>query len=237
MVQDRKLLPVEDAPTTSLLTVIRGCFIEPDACHRAAMYDRYGAIVDVVSQLDVLAFIHTRLSEKGFQDPQVLTAWIALWRSSGFFRRGVRSFLSELTRACWYACVEIPAQLHDLGVLLEPYPLSIALIPTRASPPLVRQHALSKMKKEGVSSAPVIAGDSEAMIANLSLSDLAGRTLRPEHFGVLALPVAEFLALVHGTAYIGYSRTSYDSNHPYFASQGSSSHPRPPTRMTFRYSP
>ncbi len=67
MVQDRKLLPVEDAPTTSLLTVIRGCFIEPDACHRAAMYDRYGAIVDVVSQLDVLAFIHTRLSEKGFQ--------------------------------------------------------------------------------------------------------------------------------------------------------------------------
>lgn len=84
------------------------------------------------------------------------------------------------------------------------------------------------MKKEGVSSAPVIAGDSDAMIANLSLSDLAGRALRPEHFGVLALPVAEFLALVHGTAYIGYSRSSFDANHPYFASQGVSTHPKPP---------
>ena len=99
---------------------------------------------------------------------------------------------------------------------------------THTGPFLVRQHALSKMKKEGVSSAPVIAGDSEAMIANLSLSDLAGRALRPEHFGVLALPVAEFLALVHGTAYIGYSRSSYDANHPYFASQGVSSHPKTP---------
>ncbi len=63
-IEDRKLVPVEDAPTTSLLTVIRQCFIEPDACHRIALYDRYGAIVDVVSQLDVLIFIEDRLVGK-----------------------------------------------------------------------------------------------------------------------------------------------------------------------------
>lgn len=64
VVQDRKLVPVEDAPTTSLLTVIRQCFIEPDACHRIALFDRYGAIVDVVSQLDVLTFIDSRLADR-----------------------------------------------------------------------------------------------------------------------------------------------------------------------------
>jgi hypothetical protein len=63
-IEDRKLVHVDDAPSTSLLTVIRQCFVEPGACHRIALYDRYGAIVDVVSQLDVLAFIDDRLAGK-----------------------------------------------------------------------------------------------------------------------------------------------------------------------------
>lgn len=51
-------------------------------------------------------------------------------------------------------------------------------------------------------------------------SSVCCRLLTPEHFGVLALPVAEFLALAHGTAYLGYSAT--DSRHatlPFFASK------------------
>ncbi len=40
-------------------------------------------------------------------------------------------------------------------------------------------------------------------MANLSTSDLRG--IQPEHLGVLALPVAEFLALLHGTTYLGYA--------------------------------
>ncbi len=52
-----------------------------------------------------------------------------------------------------------------------------------------------------VSGAPVVS-DSSELIANLSISDL--RALTSEHFGVLALPVAEFLAVEHQTAYIGW---------------------------------
>lgn len=45
------------------------------------------------------------------------------------------------------------------------------------------------------------------------------RALTSEHFGVLALPVAEFLALEHHTAYLGYSVvSSLHSKHPFFAS-------------------
>jgi hypothetical protein len=36
----------------------------------------------------------------------------------------------------------------------------------------------------------------DALIANLSASDV--RCLQPEHFGILGLPVAELLALLHG---------------------------------------
>lgn len=38
---------------------------------------------------------------------------------------------------------------------------------------------------------------------NFSLSDL--RCITPEHFGALALPVAEFIALENGTEFLGYS--------------------------------
>lgn len=54
-----------------------------------------------------------------------------------------------------------------------------------------------------VSGAPVVS-DAGELIANLSISDL--RALTSEHFGVMALPVAEFLAVEHQTAYIGWVR-------------------------------
>lgn len=41
------------------------------------------------------------------------------------------------------------------------------------------------------------------MIGNFGVSEL--RTITAEHFGALALPVGEFLALEHGTEYWGYA--------------------------------
>lgn len=46
--------------------------------------------------------------------------------------------------------------------------------------------------------------------------------------GVLALPVAEFLAVKHGTSYLGYSQhSSKGAAHPFFASRLKSGMPRP----------
>ena len=58
------------------------------------------------------------------------------------------------------------------------------------------------MCASGVSGVGVLDGVG-VLIANLSISDV--RCIQPEHFGVLGLPVAEFLALLHGTSYAGFS--------------------------------
>jgi hypothetical protein len=53
------------------------------------------------------------------------------------------------------------------------------------------------------------------------------RALTSDHFGVLALPVAEFLAVEHHTAYIGYSVHGSDhARHPFFASTNRPGGPR-----------
>jgi len=75
--------------------------------------------------------------------------------------------------------------------------------------------AFDRMLAAGVSGAPVVSPSGE-LVANLSLSDL--RCIQPEHLGVLALPVAEFLALLHRTTYLGYSQDgSKSKDHPFFA--------------------
>jgi 5'-AMP-activated protein kinase regulatory gamma subunit len=180
--EDRKLLPKDDAPETSLMTLIRECFIETaeegrEVNHRIALFDSHGEIVDVLSQSDVVSFIVGEL--------------------------GPGEIDGNLRKS-----------LEELGLLQN----GRSLVSVNAHEPMLA--ALAKMAKAGISGAPVVAADTGAIIANLSLSDL--RALRSEHFGVLALPVAEFLALLHGTAYIGYSRMSSEhGNHPYFASQNS----------------
>ncbi|KAL6783677.1 hypothetical protein ACKKBF_B05405 [Auxenochlorella protothecoides x Auxenochlorella symbiontica] len=74
--------------------------------------------------------------------------------------------------------------------------------------------AFAMLASRQLAGAPVVA-DTGDLIANLSISDL--RTLTGEHLGVLALPVAEFLALRHDTTYIGYSvHTSSLAQHAYF---------------------
>ena len=64
--------------------------------------------------------------------------------------------------------------------------------------------AFARMCRKGVSGVGVL-DKTQGLIANLSASDLRGVT--PEHFTMLGLPVAEFLALLHGTSYAA-SRTS-----------------------------
>jgi len=57
--------------------------------------------------------------------------------------------------------------------------------------------AFAEMCKHKVSGVGVVSdGDGDELIAILSASDL--RCIQPEHFGMLGLPVAEFLALLHG---------------------------------------
>ncbi|KAI8464514.1 MAG: hypothetical protein J3K34DRAFT_114955 [Monoraphidium minutum] len=99
--------------------------------------------------------------------------------------------------------------IRDLGLLDGKGPLVILQPHT---PTLL---AFEQLAAAGVTGAPVIASDGE-LIANLSVSDI--RCIEPAHFGVLALPLAEFLALSHGTSYLGYSaRSSKGAFHPFFA--------------------
>lgn len=61
--------------------------------------------------------------------------------------------------------------------------------------------ALREMKAAGVSGAAVVSPATGTAIANLSISDL--RAVDPRHLSILALPVAELLALLHKTTYVG----------------------------------
>ncbi|KAL3136956.1 hypothetical protein ABBQ32_006560 [Trebouxia sp. C0010 RCD-2024] len=90
--------------------------------------------------------------------------------------------------------------------------------------------AFQQMYARGMTGAAVKATGNQ-MIANLSMSDL--RCLQAQHFGKLALPIAEFLALTHDTAYAGYAALGSDSleqiqEEPFFG-RSASSHARSPS--------
>ncbi|KAK9831404.1 hypothetical protein WJX81_001860 [Elliptochloris bilobata] len=63
--------------------------------------------------------------------------------------------------------------------------------------------ALALMAEKGISGLGVVNARG-LLIANFSISDL--RTIVAEHFGAMALPVGEFLALEHGTEFWGVDR-------------------------------
>jgi CBS-domain-containing membrane protein len=58
--------------------------------------------------------------------------------------------------------------------------------------------ALAMMQEHDISGIAVV-DKAGRLLGNFSMSEL--RTIRVEHFGALALPVAEFLALSHGADY------------------------------------
>ena len=160
------------------------------AVHRVAVFNAHGEVVNVVSQTDIIRFLHNNMEALG---PLADTS------------------------------------LQQLGLLagaLPPHHSHMSYIYVAGRPPVVSVNphipaliAYQKMLEAGVSGAAVVA-DSGELIANLSLSEL--RAIQPEHFGALALPVGEFLALLHGTVYVGYSAmTSSAAKHPFFASAAS----------------
>jgi 5'-AMP-activated protein kinase regulatory gamma subunit len=67
---------------------------------------------------------------------------------------------------------------------------------------------------------------SKRVQAGTPSSHLTCSAITAEQFGALALPVAEFLAVEHGTAYLGYSATTSEhAKHPFFASANRSGGP------------
>ncbi|DBA72722.1 TPA: hypothetical protein ACH3X2_010120 [Trebouxia sp. C0005] len=96
----------------------------------------------------------------------------------------------------------VDESLDALGLLVDK---SSVLLLDHDTPTLI---AFQKMYEKGMSGAAVKA-EGDHMIAHLSISDL--RCIQAEHFGKLALPVAELLALTHDTAYAGYAASGPDS--------------------------
>jgi len=141
-----------------------------------------------------------------------ITHRIALFDTRG----EITSIISQMDVMRWLLSSAVP-----LGNTLQKTIESLGLLTGKPPVVTVNPHMPALMAYDviataGVSGAPVITDQGE-LIANLSVSDL--RALTSEHFGILALPVAEFLALEHGTAYIGYSvNSSEHSRHPFFAS-------------------
>ena len=88
-----------------------------------------------------------------------------------------------------------------------------ALVTVAPNVPAIEAFAL--MCNRGVSGIGIL-DNGQGLIANISASDL--RCIQPEHFGMLGLPVAEFLALLHGTSYAGFSHAeSQNRGNPFFA--------------------
>jgi CBS domain-containing protein len=76
-----------------------------------------------------------------------------------------------------------------------------------APPELSAIEAMRLMHERHVSALAVVdTGPKKRIIGNFSMSEL--RTICAEHFGSLALPVAEFLALEHKTEFVGYHQHS-----------------------------
>eukprot|EP00892_Ulva_mutabilis_P000859 jgi/Ulvmu1/10774/UM069_0008.1 len=122
--------------------------------HRIALFDAGGTIDAVISQMDVLKYMHGH---------HATAAW------------------AQQT-------------VEDAGFVTEESHVAAVDINT----PTV--HALSLLVRGGRSAVAVLAPDG-GLVTNLSTSDL--RYLQPNHFGVLALPVGEFLGLLHGAVYVG----------------------------------
>lgn len=58
------------------------------------------------------------------------------------------------------------------------------------------------MPRESLGAVAVEDGRAGVLIGSFSLSDLRG--LAVDHMGVLGLPIAEYLALLHNTEYAGW---------------------------------
>ncbi len=126
--------------------------------HRLALLAENGAgIAAVVTQSDVVAFLHARVAALG----PLADASVA--------RLGLVAGAERL--------ISVPPETAALD-------------------------AMALMDARGISAVAVVAAADGRILGNFSVSEL--RSIVAEHFGSLALPVGEFLALEHGTEYAGY---------------------------------
>ncbi|KXZ50299.1 hypothetical protein GPECTOR_17g938 [Gonium pectorale] len=236
--EDRGLL-FQVHSDVALLTALRESFVPPGkpAAHRLAVFDPRGSITAVISQLDVIR--HLR------QHPELLGPLSqATVRELGWATPASvvvpPSPAASPTPGSSPATAAAALGSSQVGPAVAPSPrrsgggtspgrgaAAIGLVTVDASVPALL--AYERMARAGVSGAPVVAeAESGGMIANLSMSDL--RNIQTQHLGILALPVGEFLALLHGTSYLGYSqRTSAQAAHPFFAAGPPSALPPSPS--------
>eukprot|EP00877_Chromochloris_zofingiensis_P010625 jgi/Chrzof1/5816/Cz16g16260.t1 len=98
------------------------------------------------------------------------------------------------------------------------------------APDLSAIEAMSLMNDKQISAVAVVDGMNK-IIGNFSISEM--RTIMAEHFGALALPVGEFLALEHGTEFVGYTRIQEDevihtAGHKFVTDRVARTRPRTP---------
>jgi len=124
--------------------------------------------------------------------------------------------------------------LEDLGALADTTVTDLGFVSGTSGVVTVRPEtpaldAMVLMEERGIS-AVAVTNTAGAIIGNFSVSEL--RTIMAEHFGSLALPVGEFLALEHGTEYAGYAIQRDGSSSPSAATAGSSP---PPSSAGFEF--
>ncbi|KAF8071153.1 hypothetical protein HT031_001235 [Scenedesmus sp. PABB004] len=209
--EDRGLVYQTDAEA-SVLTAIRDMFLgrQPGGrvVHRLAIFDDHGEITHIVSHVDVLRFLLKHKVHLGAAAGQTL-------RELGLVapERGARVVVLEPHTPALLAYERLAAAgvtgapvLSTDGELIANLSVSDIRCPRAASP------------RPGPRRPPA---DAAAVAVVAAAAAAAGRRrgIQPDHLGVLALPVAEFLAVKHGTSYLGYSQHGSSAAHPFFASR------------------
>lgn len=161
----------------------------------------FSADADSTSVLDAIQKLFMQHSARGVRTLHRL----AIFDSTG----EIIGIVSQMDILRW-----LLSQKESLPQILDRTINELGLLTGRGPVLCVNVHditlmAFHKIAEAGVSGAPVLS-DQGDLVANLSVSDL--RALTEEHFGMLALPVGEFLALEHHTAYIGYSSDKRSSS-------------------------
>jgi 5'-AMP-activated protein kinase regulatory gamma subunit len=161
------------------------------AVHRVAIFDASGDIARIVSMSDAVRYLAVKADELGDMADASLED-LGLCRG-GSAAAATAVSMTETER--------------------KKKPPALVTVP----PTIPAIEAFARMCEARVSGIGVL-DDRGSLIANLSVSDV--RCIQPEHFGILGLPTAEFLALLHGTSYAGFSGAGAPSefaSNPFFA--------------------
>lgn len=169
-------------------------------------YNKEGASATCLSEIIHDGFLHPRETKKqvfgGTRSRQVVHR-LALFDADGQLthivsQSDVIKFINDKLEALGPAS---DASVADLGFVRG------SVVTVRPETPAL--DAMMLMEARSISAVAVVNANG-SIIGNFSISEL--RTIMAEHFGSLALPVGEFLALEHGTEYAGYAIPSSESS-------------------------